>query len=594
MHARELSQALAERAAQVAEYLLPNGKKKGQEWKAGSVAGEPGDSLGVHLTGTKSGVWRDFAQDIGGDLIDLFMHVRGCNLAAAINEAKSFLGVQDVQLAQPREWKRPPQRQPEVKPDSPAIAWLKSRGITDAAIAAYRVGASKDGRAVVFPHWRDGEMVNFKIRDCADKKRMMTFPGGEPCLWGWQVIDANQRSIVICEGEIDAMTLWQCGIPSVSVFSGVSNLGWIEADHDHIERFSDIVICMDMDDAGKAAARKIAERLGLDRCRIAKLPHKDANDCLKAGMTPQQIVDCIEAAGYIAPDELRNAADFTDLVLAEFYPADDSAVGLMMPWLKAAGKLAVRPAELSIWTGINGHGKSQVLGQVLLHLMAQGERACIFSGELKPQKLFWRLVRQMTASREPRPAEIRACMAWLKERCWIIDSVGTVSHARVLEVFAYARKRYGATQFVIDSLMKCGIADDDYNGQKAFVDALCNFKMAHDCHIHLVAHSRKKQDETGAPGKMDIKGAGSIGDLADNLFSVWRNKKKETGENPDGPDAILNCDKQRHGEWEGALTLAFDRESFQYLDTEHDHARRADFLIHAPTPSHEEVAYVDF
>ena len=185
-------------------------------------------------------------------------------------------------------------------------------------------------------------------------------------------------------------------------------------------------------------------------------------------------------------------------------------------------------------------------------------------------------------------------MAWLKERCWIIDSVGTVSHARVLEVFAYARKRYGATQFVIDSLMKCGIADDDYNGQKAFVDALCNFKMAHDCHIHLVAHSRKKQDETGAPGKMDIKGAGSIGDLADNLFSVWRNKKKETGENPDGPDAILNCDKQRHGEWEGAITLAFDRESFQFLGTEHDHARRADFLIHAPTPAHEEVAYVDF
>lgn len=594
MHAREISQALAERAPQVAEHLLPGGKKKGQEWKAGSVAGEPGDSLGVHLTGTKAGVWRDFAQDIGGDLIDLFMHVRGCNLAAAINESKSFLGVQDVQLAQPREWKRPPQRQPEAKPQSPAIAWLKSRGITDAAIAAYRVGASKDGRAVVFPHWRDGAMVNFKIRDCADKKRMMTFPGGEPCLWGWQVIDANQRSIVICEGEIDAMTLWQCGIPAVSVFSGVSNLGWIEADHDHIERFSDIVICMDMDDAGKAAARKIAERLGLDRCRIAKLPHKDANDCLKAGMTPQQIAECIEGAGYIAPDELRNAADFTDLVLAEFYPADDAAVGLMMPWLKAAGKLAVRPAELSIWTGINGHGKSQVLGQVLLHLMAQGERSCIFSGELKPQKLFWRLVRQMTASREPRPAEIRACMAWLKERCWIIDSVGTVSHARVLEVFAYARKRYGATQFVIDSLMKCGIADDDYNGQKAFVDALCNFKMAHDCHIHLVAHSRKKQDETGAPGKMDIKGAGSIGDLADNLFSVWRNKKKETGENPDGPDAILNCDKQRHGEWEGAITLAFDRESFQFLDTEHDHARRADFLIHAPTPAHEEVAYVDF
>lgn len=594
MHARELSQMLAAQAAQVAEYLLPGGKKKGQEWKAGSVSGEAGDSLGVHLTGTKAGVWRDFAQDIGGDLIDLFMHVRGCNLAAAIKEVKGYLGVQDVQLAPQREWKRPPQRQPEAQPSSPAIGWLKGRGINDEAIAAYKVGASKDGKAVVFPHWRDGVLVNFKLRDHADKKKMITFGGGEPCLWGWQVVSDNARSIVIAEGEIDAMTLWQCGMPALSVFSGVSNLGWIESDHDRLEQFSDIVLCMDMDDAGKAAARKIAERLGLDRCRIAKLPYKDANECLKSGMTAAEIAACIEDATHIAPDELRSAGEFTDLVLAEFYPADDGNAGFMMPWMKSSGKLAVRPAELSIWTGINGHGKSQMLGQVLLHLMAQGERSCIFSGELKPQKLFWRLVRQMAAAREPKPAEIRACMAWLKARCWVIDSVGTVSHARILEVFAYARKRYGVTQFVIDSLMKCGIADDDYNGQKAFVDALCNFKMAHDCHIHLVAHSRKKQDETASPGKMDIKGAGSIGDLADNLYSVWRNKKKETGEDPNGVDAVLNCDKQRHGEWEGGIGLAFDRDSFQYLDDANEHPRRMDFLIHATPSTEPETAYVDF
>lgn len=596
MHARELSQALAQQAASVAEYLLPGGKKKGQEWKAGSVSGDAGDSLGVHLVGHKAGVWRDFAQDIGGDLIDLFMHVRGCSLADAIREAKAYLGVQDVKLEAPREWKRPPQKAPESKA-CPALHWLKAdRGITDEAIATYRVGASKDGRAVVFPHYRGGEMVNFKLRDHADKKRMMTFGGGEPCLWGWQAIPQDTRSVVITEGEIDALSVWQCGIPALSVFSGVANLGWIESDHDRLDQFSDIVLCLDMDDAGQGATRKIAERLGLDRCRVASLPKKDANECWLAGMR-DEIRAAIRDARYIAPDELRSAAEFTDLVIECFYPPHDAPLGVLLPWVKAAGKISIRPAELSIWTGINGHGKSQMLGQVIIHAMSQGERVCLASMELRPEKLLYRMLRQMTATREPRIADIKACMAWLQERAWIFNTIGTASAARILEVFTYARKRYGVTQFVIDSLMKCGIDDDDYNGQKAFVDRLCDFKLQHDCHVHLVAHSRKKQNEDGAPGKMDIKGSGTISDLADNLFSVWRNKKKEAGEDTGlRYDAILNCDKQRHGEWEGALGFFFDKDSFQYIDEEHEHPRRMDFLIHQshqPQEDHAD-AYVDF
>ena len=44
MNAAELSARLAESAAAVAEYLLPKGKRVSNEWKAGSVAGEEGQS----------------------------------------------------------------------------------------------------------------------------------------------------------------------------------------------------------------------------------------------------------------------------------------------------------------------------------------------------------------------------------------------------------------------------------------------------------------------------------------------------------------------------------------------------------------------
>ena len=45
---------------------------------------------------------------------------------------------------------------------------------------------------------------------------------------------------------------------------------------------------------------------------------------------------------------------------------------------------------------------------------------------------------------------------------------------------------------VLDSLMKCGIAEDDLNGQKAFLNKIAVAARDLDIHIFLVAHSTKK------------------------------------------------------------------------------------------------------
>src|SRR5688572_11629721 len=68
----DLKRALTARVEDVTAYLLPNGKRDRNEWRVGSVDGEEGQSLGVHLAGAKAGVWHDFAADEGGDLIDLW------------------------------------------------------------------------------------------------------------------------------------------------------------------------------------------------------------------------------------------------------------------------------------------------------------------------------------------------------------------------------------------------------------------------------------------------------------------------------------------------------------------------------------------
>jgi hypothetical protein len=112
----------------------------------------------------------------------------------------------------------------------------------------------------------------------------------------------------------------------------------------------------------------------------------------------------------------------------------------------------------------------------------------------------------------------------------------------------------------------------DYTAQKHFIDQICSIARDTGMHVHLVAHSKKKADEFSPPGKMDVKGSGSITDQVDNVITVWRNKKKEQeaeqGRFTSDPDALMICDKQRNGEWEGKVALWFNKESFAFHESE--------------------------
>jgi twinkle protein len=375
---------------------------------------------------------------------------------------------------------------------------------------------------------------------------------------------------------------WRAGSVRGEVGGGGGNKHrWLEYEFERLAVFDEIYLCFDDDPEGHTATCELADRLGRYRCRIVKLPLKDANECLKAGITPTEIQSCFDTASALDPAELKSAHQFVDQVIEEFYPQPGTHLGYHAPWEKTKGSILFRPDELSVWTGINGHGKSQFLGQILLSAMQQGARVCIASLELKPKRLLMRLTRQAAALAEPTTEYIHAIHQWYEDKLWLFDLVGSAKSARLLEVFLYARQRYGIDVFVIDSLMKLDIAEDDYKAQKALIEQLCDFKNQHNCHIHIVVHPRKSPDESRPPGKLDNKGTGAITDLADNCFTIWRNKAKESliqiqasgraltaeqQEKLNASDCLWCCDKQRNGEWEGKVALWFDKQSFQYLE----------------------------
>ena len=93
MKAEDIARLLARQIDSLVRELLPHGKREGHEWRAGSIAGEAGHSLAVHLTGPKAGVWADFGTGISGDALDLVAAVNNCSLPEAMEWARRWLGI---------------------------------------------------------------------------------------------------------------------------------------------------------------------------------------------------------------------------------------------------------------------------------------------------------------------------------------------------------------------------------------------------------------------------------------------------------------------------------------------------------------------
>ncbi|VEJ54600.1 toprim domain-containing protein [Pragia fontium] len=599
MSPSELSEMLWNQVDRVAKFLLPNGKKDGHEWVAGSVGGEAGKSLKVNLAGKR--VWSDFAEGSAGDLLDLWVAVNDCSLHQAMSEAKAFLGIKDDDhhfQAKQKKFSRPNKQEikKHVSKANYCYEYLSSRGISKETVDVFKATDAtvwsnderRELKAVAFPYIRDGELLQVKRISSerpSGKKVIMAEKDCEPSLFGWQAMPKNLRIVVICEGEIDCMSYYELGLPALSVpFGGGKGAKqqWIEYEYHNLDRFDEIWLSLDNDDVGQEAAKEIASRLGEHRCRLVKLPQKDINECLQAGMTSDQLIDILESSEYFDPEELYSAREYQQQTIDAFYSKEKGL--FYSPWEPLNHNFVFRDSELSLVNGVNGHGKTEVVGHMALEAMRQGVRTCIASLEIKPPILLKRLTRQACCATKPPVIEIESAFKFYDDRLWLFGLTGTAKADRLLEIFQYARRRYGIKLFIIDSLMKCGLGEDDYNGQKAFIDSLCDFKNKTSSHIILVTHSRKGDSEDKPTGKMDVKGTGAITDLTDNLFIIWRNKarekaiqKQQAGEQLNdkelsalnGPASVLSLEKQRNGEgWEGGIPLYLEPVSHQFLQTE--------------------------
>lgn len=593
MRANELAELLKPRALELCYELLPCGFKTHNEYEVADISGNPGKSLSVCVGGLKAGMWCDFANnDMKGDLIGLISKTRNLSLKQSCDYAEKFLGI----FEDKPQFKVKPMPKNYTRPKITSgvsmrhLEYLNSRKISESTMVLFKVYVDMSGNRICFPSYVENELYrvkSLKIERIDGKKEMIVTQNSEPCLFGWQALDGTERRIIICEGEIDALSWYEYGYPALSVPMGAGNHQWIESDFERLEVFDEILINFDEDAAGIKGAQEVIERLGAERCRQINLPCKDCNECLMQGVSKKNIDNLVSEAKNCDPADIKNPDFYTDKVLRIFHPHPDDFLGLDLPW-NTADFIKLRPNELSVWGGINGHGKSAMLTQVIIDAISKGKKCCIASMEVNPEIMLADMMLQISGGKiQPSEPYCLKMIEYMSNGLFIFDPndyTGVATVDRLLKGFEYVNKKYGVDQFLIDSLMAMDINDDDYNKQKEFMRSLCSFRKKFSCHVHLVTHIKKQKDEYVPLSKMDVMGSVSVANLPDNIFIVCRNKLKEemldkeknkllTAEEEgrmflikNSPDAFLKCVKQRRTGKEGIVKLWFDAPSKQFTE----------------------------
>jgi twinkle protein len=587
MEITEIKSTLRGQVEAICRMLLPGGKVAGNEYEVGSTDGAAGKSCKIKLTGDKAGVWSDFATGDSGDLIDLWSHATGKDLKETLDDIRDYLGIKEPTYTRPKkETYQKPEKPTCSAPKGQVLEYLRSRSVSEAAIKAYKVG--ENGSQMFFPFIWGGELTLVKVREAIDGvSPKPTSAQCRPVLFGWQAIDPNARAIVICEGEIDALSLYDYGFPAVSVpFGGGSGnkQQWVEHEFHNLDRFEEIYLCLDNDETGLAGAKEIADRLGRHRCKLVTLPCKDANQCAKEGISTEEIESAFAHASLEDPDELVAAGAFYDAVNETFRPTDKTQIGYTVPWGDLRDKIYFRPHELTLWTGASGAGKSQALSHALVDMIANGAKVCLASLEMTPAQSLKRMVKQLGDVDVPTENFLKECIDFLDGKLWLYNFVGRASADTLLEGFEYARKRYGVDTFVIDSFMRLGVGVDDYKAQDNAIFKLTDWVVNRPVHLHLVAHARKAGDEKGVPDTESVKGTSEIGSNAFNIVGVYRNRNLEDSlarAEVEGdleklntlrntPGVTINVAKQRNGDFEGKKGLFFDHRTYRYYSGQRD------------------------
>ena len=449
-----------------------------------------------------------------------------------------------------------------VQPSGPTpaeIAGYETRGfrerqITRSVAEFFGVKVRTNGDDIThhfYPYESDGRTVAYKQRQVEDKKfkTIGHFKGVQ--LFGQSCFKKGGKKVIVTEGELDAMAVYQAILSSdrlrakdswavVSVPNGASAMSSVLDNREFLRSFGEVVLMMDNDEPGLKGQAEVAKIVGADKVKIASIMQKDPSDELLANGA-----DSIVAAAWNAqnwcPAGVLNSSDTWNQ-----YAEEQEAVYVQWPGFvpglndKIYGR---RLGSITTFTSGTGSGKTSFLREDAYHLFNTTDaKIGICSLEESVAETVRGFISLDLSKRVGIPGvdvdveEQRA--AWERtmgtDRFLVLDHQGSVSDDSLMDKLEYMAN---VCDFIYLDHITIAISESDGNINAAmdrFMSDLLKVCKRHNVWFGVVSHLRKSnQDqssfEQGAEISEDsLKGSGSLKQISAQIIALERNKHAES------------------------------------------------------------------
>lgn len=487
-----------------------------------------------------------------------------CHHCGAVLQLHTYKSKKNVSV---KEYKKPEWKNNTELSDN-VVSFFERRGISQFTLRHMKISESREWmpqvkgetNTIQFNYFRDDELVNIKYRD-ANKNFKLT-AGAELIFYNLDCIKYSE-TVIIVEGEMDALSYFECGIHNVvSVPNGSTlknvNLEYLDNCIDYFENKTKIILALDNDEAGKNTTKEMIRRFGSHRCYL--VDYLKYFKVKESGKENEHCKDANEVLVNHGKDALiKTIEEAKEVPLQGVYNIDNSIPEIIDLWSSGMPKgkniihrklnnyiTWITPA-LAIWTGIPSMGKSEVVDEIAVNLNIMHDwKVAYYSPENFPIRLHVsKIVSKITGkkfSKEQMPKyELEQALDYIKNNFFFMYQEEELTNAsaedmtidRILEQARSLVLKKGIKQLVIDPISRISDTTDAKADTKTIgklLNKLDRFAKMNDVLIHLVAHPTKmhKDKNTGdheVPTLYDISGSANFYNSAFYGFTVHRDNE---------------------------------------------------------------------
>lgn len=255
-----------------------------------------------------------------------------------------------------------------------SFQYVPMRGLTAATMEKYNILTKVDPNGVPVAQGYTYPNGAVKIRNLQKKEFHSKGDMSNATLFGRDKFNsAGARAVTICEGELDAASVYQLlgsRYPCVSVRSASSARKDCAAEFEYLNGFEKIYLCFDNDEPGQRACAEVAGLFNFNKVFHVKLDkYKDANDYLVNAAEKEFLSTWHNAQKFLPEGIISSNSE-----VLEIFKEEKSTSVATYPWatLQDLTK-GIRYGEVVLLTAMEGVGKTEIFRGLEYHLLQTTE-----------------------------------------------------------------------------------------------------------------------------------------------------------------------------------------------------------------------------